>query len=100
VIKPLATLISFLGIGAIQKLLSRADALEITWPLPEDLDDGRLAAMFYPGSDPTSSSRYQVPDWTRVYQELKREDVTKPLQVLCMLKKSSQPAVPKNTGST
>jgi transposase len=67
------------SVGAIQKLLSRANALEIAWPLPEDLDDGRLAAMFYPGSDPASSSRYQVPDWTTVYQELKRKDVTKQL---------------------
>ena len=66
-----------ISVGAIQKLLSRVDALEITWPLPEDLDDGRLVAMFYPGSDPVSSSRYEVPDWTTVYQELKRKDVTK-----------------------
>lgn len=66
-----------ISVGAIQKLLSRVDALEITWPLPEDLDDGRLAAMFYPGSDSVSSSRYEVPDWTTVYQELKRKDVTK-----------------------
>jgi transposase len=67
------------SVGAIQKLLARAQALEITWPLPEDLDDSRLAAMFYPGSDPTSSSRYQVPDWATVHQELKRKDVTKQL---------------------
>ena len=51
------------SVGAIQKVLARADALEIIWPLPEDLDDGRLAAMFYPGSDPVSSSRYEVPEW-------------------------------------
>ena len=67
------------SVGAIQKVLARADALEIIWPLPEDLDDGRLAAMFYPGSDPTTSSRHQVPDWTTVYQELKRKVVTKQL---------------------
>jgi transposase len=67
------------SVGAIQKLLARANTLEITWPLPEDLDDGRLAAMFYPGSDPTSSARYQLPDWPTVYQELKRKDVTKQL---------------------
>jgi len=67
------------SVGAIQKLLSRANALEVTWPLPEELDDGRLAAMFYPGSDSTSSSRYQVPNWTTVYQELKRKYVTKQL---------------------
>jgi len=32
-----------ISVGTTQKLLSRVDALEITWPLPEDLDDGRLA---------------------------------------------------------
>ena len=32
------------SVGAIQKLLARADALSLNCPLPEDLDDGRLAA--------------------------------------------------------
>jgi len=67
------------SVEAIQKLLARTDTLEITWPLPEDLDDGRLAVMFYPGSDPTSSARYQLPDWTNVDQELIRKGVTKQL---------------------
>ena len=67
------------SVGAIQKLLTRAQALEITWPLPENLDDGRLAAMLYPGADPTSSSRYQVPDWLTVHQNLKQKGVTKQL---------------------
>ena len=48
--------------------MSRVDTLEITWLLPEDLDDGRLAAMLYPGSGPVSSSCYEV-----LYQELKRK---------------------------
>lgn len=65
------------SIGAIQKLLARAEALKISWPLPTELDDTRLAAMFYPGSDPTKSMRYQVPDWTVVHQELKRKGMTK-----------------------
>ena len=67
------------SVGAIQKLLSRADALNLNWPLPEDLDDGRLAALFYPGADPTPSTRYQVPDWATVHQELKRKGMTKQL---------------------
>ncbi|SFF01352.1 hypothetical protein SAMN04487869_1405 [Marinobacter sp. DSM 26671] len=65
--------------GAIQKLLARADALNLNWPLPEDLDDGRLAALFYPGADRTTSTRYQVPDWATVHQELKRKGMTKQL---------------------
>jgi len=47
--------------------------------LPEDLDDGRLAALFYPGADPTTSTHYQVPDWATVHQELKRKGMTKQL---------------------
>jgi len=67
------------SVGAIQKLLARADALSLNWPLPEDLDNGRLAALFYPGADPTTSNRYQVPDWATVHQELKRKGMTKQL---------------------
>jgi hypothetical protein len=66
-------LIRQISIRAIQKLLSQANTLEIVWPLPEDLNNGQLAAMFYPGFDPVSSSRYEVPDWTTAYQELKHK---------------------------
>ena len=37
------------SVGSIQKLLKSAQALGLTWPLPTELDDGRLAALFYPG---------------------------------------------------
>lgn len=67
------------SVGRIQKLLVRADELGLTWPLPEDLDDNALAQLFYPGADTTVSSRYQVPDWPALYQELKRKDMTKRL---------------------
>jgi transposase len=67
------------SVGAIQKLLSRFDALSLGWPLSEELDDNRLAALFYPGADTTASTRYQVPDWAQVHQELKRKGMTKQL---------------------
>ena len=68
-----------LSVGGIQKLLSRAQALHLSWPLPAALDDTRLAQLFYPGADTGSSRRYQVPDWPAVHQELKRPHVTKRL---------------------
>ena len=34
------------SVGSI--LLKSAQALGLTWPLPTELDDGRLAALFYP----------------------------------------------------
>jgi len=64
------------SIGAIQKLLTKAETMELTWPLPDDLDDNRLAQLFYPGTDTTVSSRYHVPDWPAVHQELKRKGMT------------------------
>jgi transposase len=68
-----------ISIGAIQKLLQQAQALGLSWPLPVELDDGQLARLFYPRADTRSSSRYQIPDWSVVHQELKRKGVTKQL---------------------
>ena len=36
------------SVGAIQKLLARASELELSWPLPDDMDDSELARRFYP----------------------------------------------------
>jgi len=66
-----------LSVGAIQKLLARADALELNWPLPAELTDEKLARLFYPGADTRISSRFEVPDWPALHQELKRKGVTK-----------------------
>ncbi len=65
------------SVGAIQKLLSRANELGLTWPLPDHLDDNGLAQLFYPGTDTSGLLRYQMPDWTDVHQELKRKGMTK-----------------------
>jgi len=68
-----------LSVGGIQKLLAKATTLELGWPLPDELDDNQLAALFYPRSDTQSSNRYQMPDWAVIYQELKRPHMTKQL---------------------
>lgn len=67
------------SVGAIQKLLARAEALGLSWPLPDDLDDAGLARLLYPGTDSHASARHEVPDWRKVHQELKRKGVTKQL---------------------
>jgi len=68
-----------LSVGAIQKLLSTADALGLGWPLPPELDDSRLARLFYPGADTGVSRRFQVPEWSVLHQELKRKGMTQQL---------------------
>lgn len=68
------------SVGSIQKLLTRASELELSWPLPDELNDTELAKRFYPKADPRVSGRFQQPDWPVVHQELKRKEVT--LQLL------------------
>ena len=62
------------SVGSIQKLLARAEELELSWPLPEELDDSRLAQLLYPGTDSSVSSRFQVPDWPEMQQALKHKE--------------------------
>ncbi len=68
------------SVGSIQKLISKAGKLNLSWPLPDDLDDHQLAKLFYPKSDSRSSNKLEIPDWREVHQELKRKDMT--LQLL------------------
>jgi transposase len=67
------------SMGSLKTLLSRAEELGLSWPLPDELDDVRLAQLFYPSSDSTVSSRHAQPDWATVHQELKRKGTTKQL---------------------
>jgi len=67
------------SIGAIQKLLTKAKALELSWPLPDELDDNKLAQLFYHNADTRVLSRFQIPDWSALHQELKRKGMTKQL---------------------
>jgi transposase len=67
------------SVGGVQKLLAKVKAAELTWPLPDDMDDNQLAKRLYPKADTKQSSRFQVPDWSEVHKELKRKDVTKQL---------------------
>ena len=67
------------SVGAIQKLMTRAEELALTWPLPVELDDNQLASLFYPKADTRTSSRHQTPDWPTLHQELTRKGVTKQL---------------------
>tara|TARA_R110002167_G_scaffold64548_1_gene182624 strand:- start:4964 stop:5911 length:948 start_codon:yes stop_codon:yes gene_type:complete len=65
--------------GSIQKQLSKAEELGLSWPLPDKLDDSQLALLFYPAADTRPSSRFQLPDWATMHQELKRKGMTKQL---------------------
>ena len=61
-----------ISVGGIQKLLTKARALSLSWPLPDELDDSVLASQFYPRADTRPSQRFEVPDWPAIRKELSR----------------------------
>lgn len=68
-----------ISVGGIQKLLTKAKNLSLTWPLPDELDDSQLADMFYPRADTRTSKRFVIPDWSEVHKELHGKGMTKQL---------------------
>ena len=68
-----------ISLGAVQKVISKADELGLDWKTIEELDEQQLASRFYPESDTRASNEFQVPSWIEMYQELKLKGVTKHL---------------------
>jgi len=68
------------SIGLIQKLIAKAESLNLGWPLPEDLDDDQLEALFYPVPNRSTADRHASPDCPYVHRELSHKGVT--LQLL------------------
>jgi hypothetical protein len=65
--------------GAVTKYLQRAREVELGWPLPVGMDDGKLEALLFPRAPPLVT-RHVEPDFAHLHQELKRKGVT--LQLL------------------
>ncbi len=68
-----------ISVGAIAKLLKKANELPLSWPLPDSMDDSELARLFYPQADTKPSTKFQVPDWTVIHRDLRGKGVTKTL---------------------
>lgn len=58
----------------VNAVLGRIQALELTWPLSDELDDASLEAMIYPPLQPKIAR--PEPDWNYIHRELKRKHVT------------------------
>ena len=64
-----------IGHTTVGEYLRRAKDAGLTWPLPEDMDDGLLEKLLYSRS-PDPDVKRPVPDWEYVHKELKRKSVT------------------------
>lgn len=67
------------GVGTVSGYLRRAEGAGLSWPLPEELDDGQLEALLQGGTSASLASRPQ-PDYAYLHRELKWPGVT--LQLL------------------
>lgn len=63
---------------AVDEYLRRAEAAGLSWPLPDELDDGALEHLLFPASAALALSAQArgIPDWPEVNRELKRKGVT------------------------
>ena len=65
--------------STVSEVLTRAEAVGLSWPLPEGLDEAALEAMLYPALAQTRGGK-AMPDMEHIHRELRREGVT--LQLL------------------
>jgi transposase len=62
--------------STVYECLQRAKAANITWPLPNNLDDETLEQKLYPPPIKRSPEERGELNWIKVYEELKRKHVT------------------------
>ena len=61
--------------NTISEVLAIADALQIKWPLDEDVTNYDLEALLYPERHKRDEER-MLPDYPRIHKELARKGVT------------------------
>jgi transposase len=58
--------------SAVGEYLRRAKAVDIGWPLPEELTDEALEVKLFPAADTRSpSAQKPLPDFARIHEELR-----------------------------
>jgi transposase len=61
---------------AVDEYLLRAEKAGLSWPLPDDLDDGALERLLFPAAPELVVQERGLPDWCVVNHELKLKGVT------------------------
>lgn len=61
--------------STVNRLVLRANAAKLSWPLPDDLDDAALEKLLYPPTKGRSQRRPE-PDWNHIHEQLKLKGVT------------------------
>lgn len=61
--------------STVAECLRRAEAAQIAWPLPDEMDDGALERRLYPPPTASTAARPTI-DFAAVQRELRRRDMT------------------------
>ena len=61
----------------VRNYLRRANDAGLSWPLPAELDDGRLERLLFPALPKPAAVERSVPDWPTVFTDMKQTNVTK-----------------------
>ena len=60
----------------VANYLERVEKAGLGWPLPDDLDEERLAQLLYPDGAKNLRASRPLPDLEQVHKELRRKHVT------------------------
>jgi transposase len=61
----------------VGEYLRRASDAGLSWPLPSELTDAQLERLLFPPTPKLSAEQRGTPDWSVVYEELHKKNVTK-----------------------
>jgi transposase len=75
--------------STVREYLLRARQAGLSWPLPEDFDDGAIEKLLFPPPGSMSADGPRMPDMEYIHRELKRKSVT--LQLLWHEYKEANP---------
>ncbi len=62
--------------STVHECLRRAKSANLSWPLPDDLDDETLEQRLYPPPRRRTTEERGELDWVKVHEEMKRKNVT------------------------
>lgn len=68
-----------IGLGTVSQHLKRAQAIALSWPIPDDMSDAELERLLFPDQTTAARPRFVEPDYTAMHEELKKKGVTKQL---------------------
>ena len=69
-----------IGTGTVSNYQQAVRRANLSWPLPDDLNDAALKRLLWPDqSAPANLHAKPLPDWAEFHQQLKRKGVTRPL---------------------